>query len=158
MEQYGRRLCLRIDDVPTVNSKSSDDASKSVKSQFRETKMGFPKAVEHCAHRTGPNYLDKILNKTCKRIIARFTTFQHRTMFYRAKKKLKERVKVKLDLTKSRFALLKKANNHVKEVPTIKLCYADVNCCVKVKFNNESQKDQFFSSFHDLCDTVDIEV
>ena len=115
--------------------------------------MGIPKAVEHGAHRIGPNYLDKILNKTCKRIIARFTTFQHRAMFYRTKKKLKERVKVKLDLTKSRFALLKKA-----DVPTINLCYADVNCCVKVKFNNESQEDQFFSSFHDLCDTVDTEV
>ena len=120
--------------------------------------MGIPKAVEHRAHRIGPNYLDKILNKTYKRIIARFTTFQHRKMFYRAKKKLKERMKVKLDLTKSRFALLKKAYNHVKEVPTINLCYADVNFCVKVKFNNESQKDQFFSSCHDLCDTVDTEV
>ena len=37
--------------------------------------------------------------------------------------------------------LLKKAKGHVKEVPSIKFCYADINCCLKVKFNDEKQKD-----------------
>lgn len=41
------------------------------------------------------------------------------TMFYGVKKKLKKGVKVKLDLTKSSFTLLKKANSHVKEVPSM---------------------------------------
>ena len=76
-------------------------------------------------------------------------------MFYRAKNKLKRGVKTKLDLTKSRYNLLKRANDHVKEVPTIKFCYADINCCLKVKFNDENQKDIFFSSFDELQDIVD---
>ena len=45
-------------------------------------------------------------------------------MFYRAKNKLKRGVRIKLDLTKSRYDLLKRANDHVKEVPSIKFCYA----------------------------------
>ena len=44
----------------------------------------------------------------------RFTTFQHRTLFYRARKNLKSEFKVKLDLTKSRFSLLKKAQEEVQ--------------------------------------------
>ena len=79
-------------------------------------------------------------------------------MFYRAKNKLKRGVRIKLDLTKSRYDLLKRANDHVKEVPSIKFCYADVSCRLKAKFNDENQKDIFFSSFDDLQDIVDMEI
>ena len=79
-------------------------------------------------------------------------------MLYKAKNKLKRGVRIKLDLTKSRYDLLKRANDHVKEVPSIKFCYADVNCRLKVKFNDENQKDIFFSSFDDLRDIVDMEI
>ena len=79
-------------------------------------------------------------------------------MFYRAKNKLKRGVKIKLDLTKSRYNLLKRANDHVKEVSYIKFCYADINCRLKVKFNDENQKDIFFSSFDELRDIVDLEI
>ena len=48
-------------------------------------------------------------------------------MLYRAKNKLKRGVKIKLDLSKSRYDLLKRAIDHVKEVPSIKFCYADIN-------------------------------
>ena len=67
-------------------------------------------------------------------------------------------MKVTLDLTKSKFILLKKANDQVKEAPTIKLCYADMNCRFKLKFNDEGQKELSFSSFGDLCDTVDSQI
>ena len=79
-------------------------------------------------------------------------------MFYRGKNKLKRGVRVKLGLTKSRYDLLRRANDHVKEVPSIKFCYADVDCRLKVKINDENQKDIFFSSFDDLQDIVDMEI
>ena len=79
-------------------------------------------------------------------------------MFYRAKNKLKRGARINLDLTKSRYALLKTANDHVKEVPSIKFCSANVNCRLKVKFNDANQKDIFFSSFDDLRDIVDMEI
>ena len=79
-------------------------------------------------------------------------------MFYRAKNKLKRGVRNKLDLTKSKYNLLKRANDHVKEVPSIKFCYADINCRLEVKFNDENQKVIFFSSFDELRDIVDMEI
>ena len=65
---------------------------------------------------------------------------------------------MKLDLTKSRFNLLKKANDHVKEIPAISFCYADVNCRLRVKFHDAKQKDIFFSTFDELRDIVDSDI
>ena len=72
--------------------------------------------LEKVCCRIGSRYQDASSNNYCKCIIIRFTTFRHRTMFYRAKNKLKRGMKIKLDLTKSRYNLLKRANDHVKEV------------------------------------------
>ena len=102
LEQYGRRLCLRIDGVPTKANESSDDVLDSVKSLFKEAKVDIPESIIDRAHRIGSRYQDASSNNYCKSIIIRFTTFCHRTMFYRAKNKLKRGVKIKLDLTKSR--------------------------------------------------------
>ena len=125
---------------------------------FKEAKVSGPDIVLDCAHRIGPGYTDRIISKKCKSVIVRFATFRHRTLFYRARKNLKSGFKVKLDLTKSRFNLLKKANNHVKEIPAISFCYADVNCRLRVKFHDAKQEDIFFSTFDELCDIVDSEI
>ena len=137
LEQYGRRLCLRIDGVPTKANESSGDVLDSVKPLFKEAKVDIPESIIDRAHRIGSRYLDASSNNYCKSIIIRFTTF-HRTMFYRAKNKLKRGVRIKLDLTKSRYNLSKRANDHVKVVSSIKFCYADINCHLKVKFNDEN--------------------
>ena len=49
-----------------------------------------------------------------------FTTFQDRTMVYRAKKKIKPGVRAKFDLTKSRYRLLTDPNKIVKQNLDIK--------------------------------------
>ena len=141
LEQYGRRLCLRIDGVPTKTNESSDDVLDSVKSLFKEAKVDIPESIIDRVHRIGARYFDASSNNYCKSIIIRFTTFRHRNMFYRAKNKLKRGVRIKLDLTKSRYDLLKRASDHVQEVPSIKFCYTDIYCRLKVKFNDENQKD-----------------
>ena len=158
LEQYGRRPCLRIDGVPTKANESSDDVLNFVKSLFKKAKVDIPESIIDRAHRIGSRYLDASSNNYCKSIIIRFTTFCHRTMFYRAKNKLKRGVRIKLDLTKCKYNLLKRANGHVKEVPSIKFFYANINCRLKVKFNDENQKGIFFSSFEELRDIVDMEI
>ena len=110
------------------------------------------------AHRIDSRYLDACSNNCRKSIIIHFTTFRLRTIFYRAKNKLKRGVRTELDLTKSRYDLLKRANDHVEEVHPIKLCYADINCRLEVKFNDKNQKDNFFPSFDDLRDILDMEI
>ena len=50
------------------------------------------------------------------------------------------------------------SNNHVKEIPTIRFCYVDVNCRLKAKCTGEDQDDVFFSSMDELRDTTDMEI
>ena len=65
---------------------------------------------------------------------------------------------MKLDLTKSRFNLLKKANDYVKEITAISFCYANVNGRLRVKFHDAKQEDLFFSTFDELRDIIDSEI
>ena len=132
------------------NSVSQNDVLDPANSLFKKAKVDILESVIDQVYRIGYKYLDAASNNYCKSIIIRFITFRHRTMFYRAKNKLKRGVRIKLDLTKSRYGLLKRAKDHVKEVTSIKFCYADINCHLKVKFHAENQKDIFFSSFNNL--------
>ena len=79
-----------------------------------------------------------------------FTTFQDRTMVYRAKKKIKPGVRAKFDLTKSRYRLLTDPNKIVKQNLDIKFCHADINYRLKIKWANESIDNKFFSSMDEL--------
>ena len=75
LEQYGRRLCLRVDGVPTVKHESSDDVLEFTKSLFKEANVAVPDTVLDRAHRIEPSYTDRITSKKCKSIIVRFTNF-----------------------------------------------------------------------------------
>ena len=96
-EQYGRRLCVRIDGIPTQNKESSENVLHKVTKMWSEAGSEIPNEVVDRPHRNGPSYTDKNLNIACQSVIVRFTTFQNRTMVYRAKKKMKPGVRVKLD-------------------------------------------------------------
>ena len=158
LEQNGRHLCLRIDGVHTVKDESSNDVLEFTKSLFKEAKVSVPGTKLDRAHRIGSSYPDRITSKKCKSIIVRFTTFRHRTLFYWARKNLKSGFKGKLDLTKSRLNLLKMANNHVKEIPVIRFCYADVNCRLQVKLHDAKQENIFFSTFDEWRDIADSKI
>ena len=66
LEQYGTRLCLRIDSVPAVKDELSDDLLEFTKSVFKETKVAVPDNVLDRAHRVGPSYTDRITSKNAK--------------------------------------------------------------------------------------------
>ena len=62
-------------------------------------------------------------------------------MFFRARKNL-SKTGVHLDLTKELFTLYQKARDLVKSKKFVKYLYADVNCQLEVKFENN--KESFF--------------
>ena len=62
---------------------------------------------------------------------------------------------MKFPLTKSRFNLLKKANDHVRKIPAMSFCYVDLNCRLRVKFHDINQEYIFLSTFDELRDIVD---
>ena len=142
-EQYGRRLWFRIKAMPRKEKKRSDEVLEHVRELFGEAEVTIPDAVLHRAHPVSKSNHD---------VIVRFTTFRHRTLFYRKPKTLKGK-SVHLDLTKSRLKLLSDANNLMSSRNDIAFCYADINCRCKVRYSDG--KELFFESISGLEDIVD---
>ena len=90
-EQYGRRLCLRMKGILRKEKEKSDEVLEQVRELFEEAEVTVPDAVLDRAH---------LVTKSNRDVIARFTTFRHRTLFSRKRKTLKGK-SVNLDLTKS---------------------------------------------------------
>ena len=68
-------------------------------------------------------------------VIVKFTTWHHRTLFYKNRKKL-EGAKVYLDLTKSKFKFLKLCQAKVQNDRKVDYVFADVNCAICAKMSN----------------------
>ena len=66
MEQYGRRLCLRIDGIPLKNNETSKDVLDSVKNLFELAEVNVPDVVIDRAHRIGRIFKERASNKNCK--------------------------------------------------------------------------------------------
>ena len=81
-------------------------------------------------------------------IIVQFSTFRLRTWLYRARKKLKNGIKLDIDLTKRRFNLLLDAQSFIQCKENVKYVYADINCNLKIKFSDNGEK--IFSSMGEL--------
>ena len=154
LEQYGRRLCLRIDGVPSTDKETSDEVLEKVKSLVSESGCDIPDVVIDRAHRIGKEYRDKRSNLSCKSIIVHFTTFRHRTIFYRNRNKL-NKAKVKIDLTKRRYDIYTDAINFVKNYSKVNFVMVDINCRLKVVFTNG--KSYFFKSIIDLKECIEHE-
>ena len=142
--QYGRWLCLRINAVLVKSDETSDDILKYEKEMLNEGELDIPNAVIDRAHRIGAEYSDYKTKKKCKAIIVRFKTFRHRRLVYRARKKIRNNVKIRLDLTKERHALLLEANDLVKGNDDVRFCFVDINCRLKIKWEDDLRPDSFF--------------
>ena len=118
------------------------ERSDEVLEQVGEAEVTIPDAVLDRAHR-----VSKINND----VIVRFTTFHHRTLFYRKHKTLKGK-SVHLDLTKSQLKLLNDARNLISSRSDIAFCYVDINCRCKVRYSDG--KELFFESISDLEDIL----
>ena len=157
LEQYGRCLCFCIDAIPLQNNETSKDVLDSVKNLFELAEVDIPDVVLDRGHRIDFIFQDQALNKSFKGIIVRFTTFRHRRTLCRARSRLKGE-KVRLGLTKSRYDLLINPKIYVKEIATIRFCYVNVKCRLKIKFIGEDKDDVFFSSMDELRNMSEMEI
>ena len=147
LETYGRRVCVRIDDVLVESEETAESVFEKVGKFLGEACPDVQVSCIDRAHWTGSEYKSYRNKKKCCRIIVRFMSFRHRTMFYQIRKRLKD-VRIKLDLTKRRYKILKDAIDLAKEHPDLNYFYADVNCRLKVVFKDGSS--YFFSDIDDL--------
>ena len=79
----------------------------------KESEAEIPESVLDRAHRIGPTYTGNDTGKKMQSIIVRFTTFRHKTLFYKNRKKIKSGARIRLDLTKDRYNLLVSARKRV---------------------------------------------
>ena len=151
LEQYGRRLCLRIKDVQCKPNETSNEVLDIVREQIKSAELEVPDVVLDRAHRIGKK-IETDDKGTVQDIIVRFTSFRYRTMFYRSRKKVKGNARVRLDLTKKRYKLLNDATNYIKAFDHVNYVYADINCHLKVRFMSKEEK--FFTSLNELKEMV----
>lgn len=116
----------------------------SIRKLIDEANAVIPDAFIDRAHRVSK------INDT---VIGRFTTVTHHTMFYRNRKAWKGKVAFHLDLTKSRFGLLMKANKFAKDVFNVDFAYFGINCHLKVRF--KIRIEEFFGLLEDLITKID---
>ena len=125
-EQYERLLCLRIDcvDLPPPGQKESADELLQKFNVFVELGVKILDDVVDRAHRIG-----KITNykgKQSRKMIAKLTTWRHRTVIFRARKN-NQKCKVRLDLTARRREILQDASKSLNSNME-SFAFADVNC------------------------------
>ena len=77
LEQYGRRLCIRVEGAPTTDNKTSEKVLKKVQSLINEAECNIPDVAIDRAHRIGNGYKDMKSNTLCRSIIVRITTCRH---------------------------------------------------------------------------------
>ena len=118
-----RRLCVRFEGISSVENETSDKVFDSV-SVF----------VIDRAYRIGKGYAEKTSEKLCKCI--RFSTFRHTTKFYQSRNKLKNIVKIKLDLTNTRYTIFTKTIETPNQSNVADYIMVDINCWLKVVFKN----------------------
>ena len=147
LEQYGRRVYVRIDDVPVEFEETADSVYEKVGEFFREARPDIPVSCIDRAHRIGSEYKSCRNKKKCCSILVCFVSFRHRTVLYRNRKRLKD-VRVKLDLTKLSYRILKEAIGLAKEHPDLDYVFADVNCRLKVLFKDGTSN--FFNDIDNL--------
>ena len=139
LEQYGRRQCLRIEGVPFKKEEDSDVVLSKVKELIVESGIEVPDACLDRAHRIGKPYFDS-KDKKYQSIIVKFSTFRHRTLLYKNRKKIKSGARVKLDLTRKNYNLLKSANELVLTSEEFLYAFADINCRLKLRASDNTER------------------
>ena len=159
-EQYSKRSCLRIHGVPAP-AKGADETpeavSKIVEDAHKQLGVRFDGKNIDRAHRIGKPVTKD--GKTTQSVIIKFTNWNARCDFYRARPTKTNGIKVKgftsvgLDLTKHRLDLLTQARELVEQSDRGSYALSDINCNLMVKFNDGKLK--MFSTIEELKDMLE---
>lgn len=167
-EQYSRRMCLRIDGIPLEKRETENICKMKVSEIAKEMGIDLPPEAFQRAHRTGRVYsrneqdnaegregeksASEVTGSREQQMIVKFKSWEDRVLFYRNRKKLRSK-KVKLDLTKRRYGLLKTAKSEARSTSSIDFVFADINCrlTIRTKFG----KFQHFNSEEELYQLLD---
>ena len=77
LEQYGCRVCIRIDGVPVESEETADSAHEKIGEFFREACPDIPVSCIDQAHSIRSEYKSYRKKKKCCSILVRFMSFRH---------------------------------------------------------------------------------
>ena len=95
VEQYSRRLCLRVNDIPLKSAETNRDLENQLENEFINMGLNIPKETIDRVHRVGRKYevdevdRDGVVTGVSlkQQVIIRFSTWSHRTQVYKARKR-----------------------------------------------------------------------
>ena len=90
LEQYGRRLCVRLEDIPVEKDETADKVFSKAENMLKEACPNLSGDCIDRAHRIRRDYKCHKTNKAYRSVIVRFTSFKHRTSIYRNRNILKD--------------------------------------------------------------------
>ena len=108
-EQYSRRTYLRITNIPCEEKDTREEVLKKLKKKklMKKQRLTFLK-------KPLTELIMLVQRKKNRAIIVKFSTFRHRSLFYRARKNLKTYIKLLIYLKKKRFNLLLAAQSFIQ--------------------------------------------
>ena len=126
LEQYGTWLCLRINGVPVEPGETNDAVLIYVKEIFDEGQLDTP--IPLLIELIG--LVQNILIIRQGKSVRLFLSDLHYSLqnLCRAMKKIRNNVKIRLDLTKKRHAVLVEVNHPVKGNSDAKFCFVGIKC------------------------------
>ena len=152
LEQYGRRVSLRLNSIPKPAAETPESLQTEVIDRFQEMDVKIdPNDIERM-HRIGKVKTDSESPDTVyQQVIIKFKSWNKRCEAYRGKYVAKEKklsTKINLDLTHTRFKLLSTGRQTLSK--SLSYVYADINC--RLVFVNISSKDKknYFNSMYEL--------
>ena len=131
-EQYSRRVCLQIDNIPLPYGGEKENCVEKVAELMKSMDCGLEPSNINRAHRIGKKKTDD-LGITRQQMIVTYKSFGQRTRMYQNRKTAKNGVKVKLDLTRRRRGILTQAIEFGEKHELIDFVFADVNCNLAVR-------------------------
>ena len=146
-EQYSRRTSVRINNITLPDERETPlDVMNKVKEVIVKSGVEIPDMYLDRAHRVGKPLVGEDGSRK-QQVIVKFTTWRHRTLFYQGRKNLTS-AKVYLDLTQSKFKLLKRSQTKVVGSNVVDFVFADINCALCARLKNGIFK--YFSSDEQL--------
>ena len=152
LEQYGRRTSLRIDGIDIASNENADTLEQCVINKIRsDCSIDVQPQDINRLHRIGPKYTDRTSNQQGQQVIVKFKSFKVRQSVYQARPRRRPRdreqaprkIRIALDLTAKRYALLKKARAELEGRDSY--VYADMNCRMMFNKGDDSRAIPFYS-------------